>query len=65
MIGAAGAVVLVHRVQRLSDESQVFDVRLGDTVFHAVSESDASQLVEKLRDAINQHTLETLSVAYR
>ena len=48
----------------LSDGSAVFNVTMGGVVLHAVSEDEASQLAEKMRDAIGAHTLEQATVSY-
>lgn len=40
----------------LSDGSKVYDVKLGDTVLNAVTETEADELATKMMDAINVHT---------
>jgi hypothetical protein len=48
----------------LSDGSKVFDVRLGNEVWPAVTEDDANSLAEKIKDAIEDHTNATAGVVY-
>lgn len=46
----------------LSDGSQVFDVRIGERVWPAVSQHDAEAMAEKIRAAIVAHTNLTVGV---
>jgi len=48
----------------LTDGSKVFDVKVGNEVWPAVTEDDASELAEKIRAAIEGHTNATAGVVY-
>jgi predicted PilT family ATPase len=48
----------------LTDGSEVFNVRLGGEVFHAIDENAAAALAEAFADAINAHTVEVAEVRY-
>lgn len=48
----------------LHDHSAVFNVRLGDIEFAAVTEKDARKLAEKLHAAIDEHTVDTVELAW-
>ena len=61
---ADNRVLVVINRHSLGDGSQVHNVSIGGVLLHTVSEADASALVGKLRDAIGQHTLERVLVAY-
>jgi len=43
---------------RLTDGSKVFNVTLGDTVFHAVTYADARAFADKLVALIGDHTVD-------
>lgn len=50
--------------ETLSDGSKVFDVKFGNVKLQAVSEDEASELAEKIRDAVEDHTNNTAGVVY-
>lgn len=62
---SGGRVLVVVGRHVLTDGSLVFNVHVdcGD-VLHAVSERDAAELADKLRAAIDAHTLERATVCY-
>lgn len=53
---------MTHRItityDRLSDGSKVFNVTLGDTVFHVVTYADARAFATKLIVLIGDHTVD-------
>lgn len=48
----------------LSDGSFVYDVRMRETVLHAITENDAEELATAIRLAINRHTTEIADIKY-
>jgi len=44
--------------ERLSDGSEVFDVRLGGVAFHCVTIADAIALADSLVDLVAKHTVD-------
>jgi hypothetical protein len=56
-------VIFVLR-EKLSDNSEVFNVKVGGEKFPAVTEADAEDLAEKISEAINDHTTSTAGVVY-
>lgn len=48
--------------ETLTDGSFVYNIRLGDAVFHACSENDATKLADTLFSAINEHTVDTAEI---
>lgn len=48
----------------LSDGSHVFDVKLGNQQFQAYNEKEAYILAQKIADAINQYSLETVHQSF-
>lgn len=68
MTKANRELIVRLQINILSDTSETYDVHLISTIgvgrltFHAVSETDAIALMEKLRDAINAHSLERAEV---
>ena len=63
MANAPDIVIFVLR-EKLSDGSEVFNVKIGSEKLAAVSEGDASYLADKISDAINEHTTNTAGVVY-
>jgi hypothetical protein len=57
-------VLVVVGCDVLGDGSEVYNVRIGGLLLHALTEENALQLADKLRDAIGLHTLERVQVAY-
>jgi hypothetical protein len=51
-------------VERLTDGSESFNVRFGDMVFHAVTESDATAFAHSLAQLVADHTVDYLHVAW-
>jgi hypothetical protein len=50
--------------ETLTDGSEVFNVRLGGEVFHAIDVNAAVMLAEAFAGAINAHTVEVAEVRY-
>jgi hypothetical protein len=50
--------------QTLTDNSIVYDVKIGNLTFHAVTKDDAIDLAEKMSVAIEDHTNDTTGIVY-
>jgi len=50
--------------ETLSDKSVVYNVKLGNVTFHAVTESDAHDLAEGFLSLIEEHTNDTADTVY-
>jgi len=48
----------------LSDGSDAYDVKIGETILAAVTMDDAADLAAKIRDAIDAHTVSTAKVIW-
>ena len=57
-------VIIFVIPKTLSDGSKVFDVKLGEQVWSAVSEMNAGALAETIAEAIDEHTTNTADVVY-
>jgi hypothetical protein len=51
-------------IEHLSDGSEVANVHFGDTVFHAVTEADATAFAHSLAQLVADHTVDYLHVAW-
>jgi hypothetical protein len=59
---AAPDIVIFVVPKTLSDGSQVFDVHLGNLVVAAVTQDDALSMADKIRDAIDDHSVVSVGV---
>jgi hypothetical protein len=50
--------------EKLTDGSEVFNVRLGDTLLHATDENEACTLAEMIAEGINKKTVDAAEVHY-
>lgn len=58
-------IKITIRVQRLSDNSDAYNVEFGDVLMHAVTERDAVDLAEGLAALIERHTVDAATVRYQ
>lgn len=50
--------------ETLSDRSVVYNVICGEHIWHATDQDNASELAEKIAQAINDHTVDSADVVY-
>jgi hypothetical protein len=48
--------------ERLSDGSEAYNVQFGDMLLHAITESDACELADKLARALYKHTVDGVTL---
>lgn len=58
---APDIIIWIER-QTLSDDSEVFNVRFGNVVLHAVNEDSAREMADLIADAVNEHSNEFADV---
>jgi hypothetical protein len=58
-------IKITIRVQRLSDNSDAYNVELGDVLMHAVTERDAVDLAEGIAVLIQRHANDCATVHYQ
>jgi hypothetical protein len=59
---SASDIVVFVVAETLSDNSIVYNVKLGQLTLNAVTQSDAQDLAEKISTAIADHTVNTTGV---